>query len=93
MSDRVHHCPFLNRSDTRCSDYFNIEQLQHAFEHCFHAYKSCAVYQELLVERQTRRGYAAAAGAPDVSTHFVQIRLPTVATAEARSHGYAKPAA
>lgn len=62
MSDRENHCPFLNRSDHRCSDFFSIEQLQHAFEHCFHAYKSCAVYQELLVERQARRGYAAAAG-------------------------------
>jgi hypothetical protein len=60
MSDREHHCPFLNRADHRCSDFFSIEQLQHAFEHCFHAYKACAVYQELLVERQARRGYAAA---------------------------------
>ena len=48
MSDREHHCPFLNRADHRCSDFFSIERLQHAFEHCFHAYKACAVYQELL---------------------------------------------
>ena len=60
MSDRENHCPFLNRADHRCSDFFSIEQLQHAFEHCFHAYKACSVYQELLVERQARRGYAAA---------------------------------
>jgi hypothetical protein len=60
MSDREHHCPFLNRADHRCSDFFSIEQIQHAFEHCFHAYRACAVYQELLVERQARRGYAAA---------------------------------
>lgn len=93
MSDRVYHCPFLNRSDARCSDYFSIEQLQHAFEHCFHAYKSCAVYQELLVERQTRRGYAAMAGVSDVSTHFVQIRLPSVAPSQTRSHGYSESAA
>ena len=56
MSDREHHCPFLNRADHRCSAYFSIERLQHAFEHCFHAYKACEVYRELLVERQARRG-------------------------------------
>src|SRR5918999_747040 len=60
MSDREHHCPFLNRADHRCSDFFSIEQLQHAFEHCFHTYKACAVYQELLDERQARRGQVAA---------------------------------
>ena len=59
MSDREPHCPFLNRADHRCSTFFSIEQLQHAFEHCFHAYKSCSVYQELLVERQSRRSQAA----------------------------------
>jgi hypothetical protein len=64
MSDREPHCPFLNRADTRCSTFFSIEQLQHAFEHCFHAYKACSVYQELLVERQARRSAAATAGGP-----------------------------
>lgn len=62
MSDREHHCPFLNRADSRCSGFFSIEQLQHAFEHCFNAYRACAVYQELLVERQARRCEAAAGG-------------------------------
>ena len=61
MSDREHHCPFLNRADRRCSAFFSIERLQHAFEHCFDAYRACEVYQELLVERQARRGEAAAA--------------------------------
>ncbi len=60
MSDREFHCPFLNRTDHRCAAYFSIEGLQHAFEHCFHAYKSCEVYHELLAERMTRRGQAAA---------------------------------
>ncbi len=59
MSDREHHCPFLNRADYRCSDFFSIEHLQHAFERCFDAYTSCRVYQELLVERQARRAQAA----------------------------------
>ena len=60
MSDREHHCPFLNRADHRCAGFFSIEGLQHAFEHCFDAYKSCGVYAELLAERQARRGQAAA---------------------------------
>ena len=60
MPDRANHCPFLNRSDHRCSGFFSIEQLRHAFEHCFDAYKSCGVYAELLAERQARRGQAAA---------------------------------
>ena len=62
MSDREqHHCPFLNRADHRCSAFFSIERLQHAFEHCFDAYRSCEVYHELLAERQSRRSEAAAA--------------------------------
>jgi hypothetical protein len=100
MSDREHHCPFLNRADHRCAAFFSIERLQHAFEHCFHAYKSCEVYQELLVERQARRGQIAdglrGSGSPgqfvwttacpsrresDVTTRFVQVRLPRVAAA------------
>jgi hypothetical protein len=63
MSDREHHCPFLNRADHRCSAFFSIERLQHAFEHCFDAYQACDVYRELLVERQARRSEAAASAA------------------------------
>lgn len=59
MSDREHHCPFLNRADHRCASFFSIERLQHAFEHCFDAYQSCEVYKELLVERLARRSEAA----------------------------------
>ena len=62
MRDQEHHCPFLNRADRRCSSFFSIDRLQHAFEHCFDAYPSCDVYRELLVERQARRSEAAAAG-------------------------------
>ena len=93
MSDRENHCPFLNRADHRCSDFFSIEQLQHAFEHCFHAYKACGVYQELLVERQARRGYAAGATvghdvnsrpATTITTNrFVQVRIPAALAAHA----------
>lgn len=63
MSDREHHCPFLNRADSRCSAFFSIERLQHAFGHCFDAYLSCEVYRELLFERQARRSEAATGGA------------------------------
>ena len=49
------HCPFLNRSDDRCSAHFSIDRLNHTFRHCFGVYQSCPVYLELLVERRTRR--------------------------------------
>ena len=48
------HCPFLNRTDTRCSEHLTIESLGHAFEHCFDVYAACPLYLELLIERRTR---------------------------------------
>ena len=59
MRDTVEHCPFLNRSDERCAENFNIDHLQHAFKFCFGRYKTCPSYIELLVERRIRRGEAA----------------------------------
>ena len=86
------HCPFLNRSDDRCSDYFNVSRLGHAFHHCFGAYNACPVYLELLVERRLRRlsgslhrGYdQIPMSSPDAPRPFVQITIP---------HRHAKPAA
>jgi hypothetical protein len=63
MADDVEHCPFLNRSDARCSENFNIDHLRHAFRFCFGRYKACTTYVELLVERRIRRN-GAAAGRP-----------------------------
>jgi hypothetical protein len=61
MRDMSDHCPFLNRSDRRCSEYFRLSHLQHAFKFCFDEYQACPVYAEQLAERQGRR--AAAVGA------------------------------
>jgi hypothetical protein len=55
MSASVNHCPFLNRTDARCSKHFCLDHLQHAFKFCFDRYKACPVYLELLVERRVRR--------------------------------------
>ena len=83
-ADNVEHCPFLNRSDARCSENFNIDHLQHAFRFCFGRYKACTTYVELLVERRLRRGdvaaerHAFAAAAPSNSSHadrFVQVTV------------------
>jgi len=60
MRDMSDHCPFLNRSDRRCSEFFRLSHLQHAFKFCFDEYQSCPVYAEQLAERQERR--AAASG-------------------------------
>jgi hypothetical protein len=57
-SGRGQHCPFLNRTDERCGQHFTLEQMEHAFVHCFDLYTHCPVYQELLIERRVRRGEA-----------------------------------
>jgi hypothetical protein len=59
MHDMSDHCPFLNRSDRRCSDYFRLSHLQHAFKFCFDEYQACPVYAEQLAERQGRRAAVA----------------------------------
>lgn len=56
MPQRAVHCPFLNRSDSRCSSHFSLDHLSDAFEQCMDAYQSCPVYLELLAERRERRG-------------------------------------
>lgn len=61
MAERAIHCPFLNRSDARCSSHFSLDHLSDAFEQCMDAYQSCPVYLELLAERRQRRGQAALA--------------------------------
>ena len=58
MSQRAHHCPFLNRADDRCSNNFSLDRLDRVFDHCFGSYARCAVYAELLSERQTLRSCA-----------------------------------
>lgn len=58
MQSKGQHCPFLNRTDPRCSESFNIERLDHAFRYCFGRYTSCPVYLELLIERRVRRSSA-----------------------------------
>ncbi|MDB5302347.1 MAG: hypothetical protein JWO87_4010 [Phycisphaerales bacterium] len=49
------HCPFLNRSDARCSKNFSLDRLGEAYEFCFGQFAACTVYRELLVERRLRR--------------------------------------
>ena len=56
MSQRAVHCPFLNRSDVRCSSHFSLDHLSDAFDQCMGAYQACPVYLELLAERRERRG-------------------------------------
>jgi hypothetical protein len=76
-NDHGLHCPFLNRSDGRCSNYFSLERLDHAFGYCFDQYQHCPVYLELLVERRLRRmtGVARELGRHDGPTPLVQVTL------------------
>jgi hypothetical protein len=80
MADQGNHCPFLNRADGRCSTFFSLDRLDHAFEYCFGEYQQCPVYLELLVERRVRR----MTGSCDGSSPLVQITL---------AHRYKQPAA
>ena len=55
MSERVHHCPFLNQSNERCSSHFSLDRLGDAFDHCLNQYAMCPVYRDLLLEVRNRR--------------------------------------
>ena len=75
--DHGPHCPFLNRADARCSNYFSLERLGHAFAYCFDEYPQCPVYRELLVERRVRRlmGSAMERERSDGTHPLIQITL------------------
>jgi hypothetical protein len=96
MTDQGHHCPFLNRADSRCSRHFSLDSLGHAFDYCFDSYEGCSVYLELLVERRVRRSRGAGAfdggcvdGAGDGGTYYDNLIQVTVAGRIA--HGAADP--
>ena len=55
MSDQGHNCPFLNRSDPRCSGNFSLDGLRRAFQHCLGDYQACPLYTELVMERRMKR--------------------------------------
>ena len=77
MRDMSDHCPFLNRSDRRCSEFFRLSHLQHAFKFCFDEYQSCPVYAEQLAERQGRRAAVAATVKHATSTsNLVPVTIP-----------------
>jgi len=72
MAESVHHCPFLNRAEIRCSENFSLDRLDHAFRYCFDRYNSCAVYRELLGERHGKQG---ATGIHHGEHSYVQITI------------------
>jgi hypothetical protein len=60
--DAGHHCPLLNRpEDDRCSQHFHLDDLQHAFTHCFDRFRACPVYKERRAELKAMRAAACAA--------------------------------
>ena len=92
MSDHGHHCPFLNRTDSRCAEHLKIDQLGHAFEYCFDVYAACPVYLDLLIERRTKN-----ADAPATQLQRMEpIHAPRIVQVTVRrtpAHSYAKRAA
>lgn len=86
MCAHDHHCPFLNKSDARCSNYFQLSNLEHAFEYCFDRYQACPVYLERLVERRVRRIEAklAYSGSPEMEAP-ARLRPAHVSTIDRES--------
>src|ERR1041385_8994340 len=78
MNANGRYCPFLNRSDPRCSEYFSLNHLDYTLSHCFASYQSCPIYEALLVERKSRSGGGldAGKGADHAQPGYLQIRLP-----------------
>ena len=58
MSDLAHPCPFVNRSDPRCSGNFSLDGLRQAFAYCLDDYHACPLFAELALERRLRRAAA-----------------------------------
>jgi hypothetical protein len=80
MQEMSDHCPFLNRSDRRCSEVFRLSQLQHAFKFCFNEYHACPVYAEQLAERQGKRAAVAVrhgGNGSNGSQLLVTVSIPT----------------
>lgn len=75
MSDAAQHCPFLNRADARCAEYFRLDHLHHAFKHCFDRYVACPVYLERLVERRVRRAGSSVIGPSDDQPPAVHVTI------------------
>jgi hypothetical protein len=76
MTEQANHCPFLNRTDARCSNHFSLDSLGHAFAYCFGQYQECPEYSELLAERRERR-HDASVGRDGayVPTPIIQVTL------------------
>ena len=91
MRDMSDHCPFLNRSDRRCSEKFRLSHLQHAFTYCFDGYQSCPVYAEQLAERQGRRAAAVAGVAGTAVKHASNNDHREVVVAITLPARYAQP--
>ncbi|MGH7180321.1 MAG: hypothetical protein ACREJC_23280 [Tepidisphaeraceae bacterium] len=91
MTHRGDHCPFLNRANQRCAEHFSLDRLGHAFEYCFNTYAACPVYQELLEERQARRGQISQVS--DGASRLVQVTISASAAIAARRSGPAASAA
>ena len=99
------HCPFLNRSDRRCSAFLSLDRIAHAFDYCFGGYKACPMYLEMLAERRVRRvcgmltppapQTAVSAHAAAASRSVVQITVsgPSGTGAAARADRFAQSAA
>ena len=75
MDAQGRHCPFLNRSDARCSDNLSLEDLRHAFSRCFGEYHQCPIYATLRSEREVRRHLAVRGGELVHASRTIQVSV------------------
>lgn len=43
-------CPFLERTDIRCSGHLTLQNVMEAFADCAHHYEGCPVFRQLMNE-------------------------------------------
>ena len=41
-------CPFVDLADPRCQSHFSLTHLNNTFSICFHQYRTCSHYQDIL---------------------------------------------
>lgn len=75
MSENIEHCPFLNRTDRRCSRHLNLSHLDHALEYCFDRFEYCPVYLERVAERR-QHGPKSVFSNTNAASRLVQLKIP-----------------
>jgi len=50
--DEGEYCPYLDSRDERCGEHLTVNDLSHAFHHCFGDFVSCPVFKDKFISRR-----------------------------------------